>query len=254
MAPVATWLGQSGFLFECGDLRILVDPFFSDHEGRAYPPPSLDDVGARCDWLLATHEHVDHLDVASLPAIAARSPGLAVIAPEPLAAMVSEAVPDVPFTGARPGDRIELPGAGSVEVVPAVHGVQPADGYSADPRFVGYLLELDGVRVYHAGDTIATAALLEGLAGMDVDVALLPINGRNFFRERDGLVGNLDFREAVALARHVGATTLVPIHWDLFAANGERPGAAVDEAAESGAALHVVTLCRGLPWIPAVAR
>ena len=255
VAPVVTWLGQSGFRFDCGGRRILVDPFFADHEARAYPPPPLDVHGAGVDWLLVTHEHLDHLDRASLPRIAERSPDLAVVAPEPLRAMVAE-LADVPFHGVRPGDSLELPGAGSARAVPAIHGVEVADAYGDGgdpPRFVGFVLELDGVAFYHAGDTIVTDAVRDGLAGLRVDVALLPVNGRTYFREQQELVGNMGFRDAVALAAELGAETLVPTHWDLFPGNSERPGAAADEAWATGAPLHVLTLSRERPWAAAPA-
>jgi L-ascorbate 6-phosphate lactonase len=247
MPPRVTWLGQSGFLFEAVGRRILVDPFFSDHEGRAYPPPPIDELGARCDWLFATHEHLDHLDGAALPEIVRRSEGIRVVVPEPVAAQVRGVVPDA--VTVKPGERVELEGVGAVTVVPAVHALEPADGYSADPRFVGYVFELDGVAIYHAGDTIVTDELLDALSGIRVDVALLPINGRTYFRERDGLAGNTDFRDAVALARHIGARLLVPIHWDGFATNSERPGTAVDEAVATDAPFHVLVLRRGIPWV-----
>ena len=81
----------------------------------------------------------------------------------------------------RPGDRLDLPGGGALRVVPAVHAVHPRDGYSEGgdpPRFVGYVLEVDGVAIYHGGDTIADDRVLAGLDGVRVDVALLPVNGR----------------------------------------------------------------------------
>jgi L-ascorbate 6-phosphate lactonase len=250
MPPVVTWLGQAGFRFDVGERRILVDPFFGEHEARLYPPPALDEHGTGVDWLLVTHEHLDHLDPYSLREVAARSETLTIVAPAPLEPLVREACPEAEFTGVARGDRLELPGAGSLTVVPAVHGLEPADGYADDPRFVGYVLELDGVSVYHAGDTIATESLLAALSPLRIDVALLPVNGRGYFRERAGLVGNLDAREAVALATEVGASVLVPIHWDLFAGNTESPGRVVDAADEAGAPLHVVTLRRGVPWAP----
>lgn len=246
MTPVLTWLGQAGFLIETGGARLLVDPFFSEHEGRLYPPLSIDEYGSRIDRLLITHEHMDHLDRESLGEIAQRSPGVGVIAPEPLREMVA----GLPFEGVRPGDRVSVPGA-TVRVVPAVHALHPRDGYSTggDPaRFVGYVIEADGVAIYHAGDTIADQVVLDGLADVRVDVALLPVNGRTFFRERRDLAGNLGARDAVALAVHCGAQILVPIHWDLFEGNTERPGAAADVADEAGAQLHVFTLSRGRPW------
>jgi L-ascorbate 6-phosphate lactonase len=250
MALVVTWLGQASFRFDVGERRILVDPFFAEHEDRLYPPDSVDEHGAGVDWLLVTHEHIDHLDPYSLREVAARSPSLTILAPAPLEAMVREAAPDATFTGVDRGDRVELPGAGSCTVVPAIHGRTVADGYPDDPAFVGYVLELDGTSLYHAGDTIVTDGLVAALKPLRVDVALLPVNGRTYYRERDELVGNMGTRDAVALATEIGATILVPIHWDLFRGNTEAPGRAVDDAAAGGAPLHVLILRRGVPWAP----
>ena len=248
MPPVVTWLGQAGFKFEAAGRRILVDPFFSEHEGRRYPPPPVD---GGVDWLLVTHEHLDHLDPPSLRAVAERSPGLTVVAPAPLEATVRDAAPDAAFVGVARGDRVPLGQAASATVVPAVHALHPRDGYSDDPRFVGYVLELDGVAIYHAGDTLVTDAVVAALEALAVDVALLPVNGRTYFREANDLAGNMDARDAVALATRIGATVLVPVHWDLFEGNTEHPGRAADEAAETDAPLHVLTLRRGLPWTAA---
>jgi L-ascorbate metabolism protein UlaG (beta-lactamase superfamily) len=243
MTPVLTWLGQASFLIEAAGARLLIDPFFSEHDKRRSPQPPADVFGTGIDRVLVTHEHLDHLDPASIGAVAERSPGVEVIAPAPLAHMIE----GVPFHGVKPGERLELPG-GAARVVPAIHAVHPADGYSADPRFAGYVLELEGLAIYHGGDTIGGDALLEGLEGVTVDVALLPVNGRTYFRERRDLAGNLDARDAVALAAHIGARVLVPIHWDLLEGNTERAGAAADAAAEAGLPVHVMTLSRELPW------
>jgi L-ascorbate 6-phosphate lactonase len=247
VTAVLTWLGQAGFLIETGGARLLVDPFFAEHEARTVPPPPVDAYCAGIDRVLITHEHLDHLDPESLAAVAERSPDAEVIAPEPLREQVS----GLPFHGVRPGDRLELPGGGTVRAVPAIHGLHPEDGYSEGgdpPRFVGYVLDCDGVAILHAGDTIADERVIAGLDGVTVDVALLPVNGRTYFREREDLVGNLGPRDAVALAAHLGASILVPIHWDLMAGNTERAGAAADAAAEAGAPVHVMTLSRERPW------
>jgi L-ascorbate metabolism protein UlaG (beta-lactamase superfamily) len=252
VAPRVTWLGQAGFLFEARGIRVLVDPFLSDHEARVYPPPPVDEVGTGCDWVFVTHEHLDHLDRDGLPGIADRSPGLRAAAPAPIADEVRAVLPDTDVVAVDRGDVVDLGDAGSARVVPAVHALTPADGYSDDPRFVGYVFELDGVSIYHAGDTLVTDALLEGLRDVPVDIALVPVNGRTYFRERMDLAGNSDARDAVALAEQLGASVLVPIHWDLFAQNSERPGAAADEAWAAGAVLHVLVLRRLVPWIAAV--
>ena len=244
MSVVVTWLGQASFRFDVGERRILVDPFFAEHKARLYPPLPVDgDV----DWLLVTHPHIDHLDPYSIREVAARSPGLTVVAPAPLEAMVRDAA-DVEFVGVDRGDRVELPGAGAVTVVPAIHGMTVADSYPDDPRFVGYVLELDGTRFYHAGDTIVTDSLRAALDPLRVDVALLPVNGRTYYRELEGLVGNMGTRDAVILATEIGASILVPYHWDLFRGNTESPGRVVDDAVEAEAPLHVLTLRRGVPW------
>jgi L-ascorbate 6-phosphate lactonase len=250
MRLVVTWLGQAGFRFEVGERRILVDPFFAEHDARTYAPPPPDELGAGVDWLLVTHEHIDHLDPYSLREVAARGDDLTIVAPAPLEPLVREAVPDAAFTGVERGDRLDLPGAGSVTVVPAIHGRTVAHGYPDDPAFVGYVLDLEGTSAYHAGDTIVTDSLVAALAPLDIDVALLPVNGRTYFRERDELVGNMGPRDAVALATEIGATILVPYHWDLMRGNTERPGRVVDDAVEVDAPLHVVTLRRGVPWAP----
>jgi L-ascorbate 6-phosphate lactonase len=247
MGVVVTWLGQASFRFEVGGRRILVDPFFAEHAARLYPPLSIDEFGTGIDWLLVSHEHIDHLDPYSLREVAARSPDLTVIAPAPLESMVREAT-DAEFVGVDRGDRIELGRAGAATVVPAIHGVTVADGYPDDPAFVGYVLELDGTSLYHAGDTIVTDGLRAALAPLAVDVALLPVNGRTHYREAEGLVGNMGTRDAVALATEIGATVLVPYHWDLFRGNTEWPGRVVDDAVEAEAPLHVLTLRRGVPW------
>ena len=247
MALVVTWLGQASFRFDVGDRRILVDPFFAEHEARRYPPLSVDEHGSGVDWLLVTHEHIDHLDPYSLREVAARSDGLTVVAPAPLEAQVREAT-DAAFVGVDRGDRVELPGAGAVTVVPAIHGREVSHGYPDDPAFVGYVLELGGTSLYHAGDTIVTDSLRAALAPLRIDVALLPVNGRTHYREAEGLVGNMGTRDAVALATAVGASILVPYHWDLFKGNTEWPGRVVDDAVEAEAPFHVLTLRRGVPW------
>jgi L-ascorbate 6-phosphate lactonase len=73
------------------------------------------------------------------------------------------------------------------------------------------------------------------------------VNGRDFYREKLGLVGNMDAREAVQFAVEIGARVLVPMHWDLFTANTVRPASVVDEAMSFGPALHVVVPARYVP-------
>jgi L-ascorbate metabolism protein UlaG (beta-lactamase superfamily) len=52
-----------------------------------------------------------------------------------------------------------------------------------------------------------------------IEIAVLPVNERNYYRDRRGIVGNMSIREAFGLAEEIGARTLVPVHWDMFAPN-----------------------------------
>src|SRR2546421_10599523 len=88
--------------------------------------------------------------------------------------------------------------------------------------FLGYILEIGGVRIYHAGDTVIYEGLVERLRELEIDIAFLPINGRNYFREQRDIVGNMDEREAADLASAAGVKLLVPIHYEMFAANQGR--------------------------------
>ena len=108
------------------------------------------------------------------------------------------------------------------------------------PRFVGYVLDAEP-RIYHAGDTIVTDELTAALKPLHVGVALLPINGRDPERESRGIVGNMDAAEAAELALDLGASRLVPYHWDGFRGNTVPPGTVVDAAAGR---LHVVVPAR----------
>ena len=244
-----TWLGQAGFRIEIDGRSLLVDPWLSPHEDRAIPIPPLPLAVEGVDWLLVTHEHLDHLDLPLLPELLAASPDVRVVLPEPVVPLLEGIVRPDRIRAVQPGDVVDLDGL-PVHVVPAYHGVTLEDAYGdgsavgGRPRFVGYVLE-SSPRIYHAGDTVLREELVDALAGLDVEVALLPINGRDAEREARGLVGNLDAAEAVQLALGVGASTLVPYHWDGFVGNTAAPGEAADLA---GARLHVLVPARFAPF------
>jgi L-ascorbate 6-phosphate lactonase len=244
-----TWLGQAGFLVETEGLRILIDPFLSGHEARLFAPPPVEPYVEGIDWLLVTHEHLDHLDVDLLPVVAAHSPDLTVVLPTPIVEQAACLHPGLRVIGVQPGDVRPLSPTVALLVLPAWHGVEMADAYSqgrgedGNVRFVGFLIQAPGIGLYHSGDTLVTDELRAALAGHAIDVALLPVNGRDYYREGMGLIGNMDAREAVHLAEEIGVRVLVPMHWDLFNRNTVRPGDVVDAAAgDSG--LHVLVPSR----------
>ncbi len=228
------WLGQSGFrLRDLDSGRILfIDPFLSEYEGRIYPAPITPDALAPADIVLCTHEHDDHLDRPALQAaIAQPGSSFTLLVPQPIVDQALElGMPPQRVVGAQPDDPIEFAEV-HILPVPARHGVNASDAYTFGEelskglvRYLGYVLTLGGVRIYHAGDTLPYEGQVERLRALQPDLALLPINGRDFYRETEkNIVGNMDPREAMHLAVESGAKVLVPIHWDLLAFNRGYP-------------------------------
>jgi L-ascorbate metabolism protein UlaG (beta-lactamase superfamily) len=100
-------------------------------------------------------------------------------------------------------------------------------------RWFGYLIEWNGIRFFHAGDTIIHPGYVEMLKGLPkIDVAMLPINGRDWIREVVvGATGNLLPAEAAYLSREVGWDVLIVGHNDLYP-NNTIPFAEITSALE----------------------
>jgi L-ascorbate 6-phosphate lactonase len=209
-----TWIGQAGFLLRTPATRLAVDPFLSDHPDRRFPSPvGVDDL-AGTELVLATHEHLDHLDSPALVALLERDDRTRVVVPAPVVPVATEAgLPGDRLVAARPGEPVAA-GDVTVHPVPALHGVHVADAYThglpgdgGQVRYLGYVLETPAGRLYHAGDTVRWPGQAELLRGLGVEVALLPINGRDARRE------------ALELARDAAVPTFVPMHYDLMEGN-----------------------------------
>jgi L-ascorbate 6-phosphate lactonase len=252
----ASWLGQAGFILRTRDTTVMIDPFLSPYEGRKYETALPPVQATGIDLVLCTHEHVDHFDADSAPAIAKASPQAVFVVPSPIVDMVTEAgIAADRVVGVQPGDPSELAGV-SVRAVPAMHGVTMEDAYGFGEqlsdgaiRFVGYVVDAGGVRLYHAGDTIHHAGMEDTLRELGIDVAMLPINGRDAEREARGIVGNLSEREAAWLAASIGAGTVVPMHYDLFARNRGYPEWLVQSVSRDHPGPHVMVPARETPFV-----
>jgi L-ascorbate metabolism protein UlaG (beta-lactamase superfamily) len=252
-----SWLGQAGFAVAAGGTVALVDPFLSPYRGRAYESALAPAEATGIDLVLVTHEHVDHFDAEAAPTIAAASPGAVFVVPAPIVDMVTEVgVPQDRVVGVQPGDRLDLAGI-AIHPVPARHGVTMDDAYGFGEelsgglvRFLGYVVDAGGVRLYHAGDTIHYAGMETRLADMQIDLAMLPINGRDPEREARNIVGNLNEREAAWLAREIRADLLVPMHYDVFARNRGYPALLVHsiERDHPGVPIYVPTRDRAFVY------
>ncbi|GAE05759.1 hypothetical protein JCM10914_1880 [Paenibacillus sp. JCM 10914] len=119
-----------------------------------------------------------------------------------------------------------------VMAIPAAHEVLD-EHEELGHRYVGYLIEIEGVLLYHAGDTVVYPGLVERLQAYAIDIGMVPINGGDAFRRKDGIVGNMGFREAAELAAAAGFDLTIPMHYDIFPWNGEKPGYFIDYCYEN---------------------
>ena len=251
-----SWFGQASFVVRGEGVTALFDPFLSPYPGRLHESPFAAAEARGVDVVFCSHEHVDHFDVEAVKGIASASPGAVFVLPSPIVDMATEAgvAPDR-VVGLQPGMTVDVSGV-SIRAVHACHGVTMADAYGFGEslsdglvRFLGFVVEIGGVTVYHAGDTIHFEGMEETLGTLGIDVALLPINGRDAERQARGIVGNLDHREAAWLASRIDAGLLIPMHYDLFARNLGFPGALVETVGREYPDVSVLVPARDQPFI-----
>ena len=223
------WLGQSGFLVAWQGRHLLLDPYLSDSLTRKYAdtdkphvrmtelvvePSRLDVV----DAVTASHAHTDHLDPDTLRAL----PRVPIVAPAAHRSLVLERAGAEPL-GIDEGETVDVAGF-SITAVPAAHEAIERDD-AGRMLHLGYVVRCGPYALYHAGDTIPYDGQAERVRAVaDIDVALLPINGR--LPERR-VTGNLWGDEAAELAHAIGARLAVPMHFELFTFNTEPPDAFV---------------------------
>lgn len=177
------WLGHDSFVLQ-GSKTIVIDPFKAKGDYKA-------------DILLITHEHSDHLSDDDIRKFTSRS--TIVVAPKLCEGPLRPHSLEKKFV--EPGSKLELMGV-HVEAVPAYNFNkfrEPGKVFhpKADGR-VGYIVTLDGVRFYHAGDSDATPEM----KALDVDVALLPVSG-TYVMTAD---------EAAEAAQAMKAKVVIPMH------------------------------------------
>lgn len=188
-----TWFRQSAMRYAGEGLTIYIDPWGT----------TPDD--AKADLILITHAHFDHVQPHEIERLS--TPGTKLVAPVDVAKELSGDV-----TAVGPGESLEVAGV-RLQAVPAYNVAEERlDMHPKANDWVGYVLELDGRRYYHSGDTDA----LPELESLSTDVAMVPIGGTYTmdYREAAGLVKAMQPRLAVPM--HYGFVVCSPSHGDLF--------------------------------------
>ncbi|MEM2529609.1 MAG: metal-dependent hydrolase [Candidatus Bathyarchaeia archaeon] len=181
------WLGHSAFELAYRGARVYVDPFISNNP-RA--PIGVEEIRG-ADFILITHDHADHLGDAE--AIARRTGATIVAIPEVAGALGG----DLKKVQMNMGSMVDLGKGIRTAMVPAAHTANRGGP-------VGYVIEGDGISIYHAGDTalFGDMALIKRL--YSPDVALLPIGGHYVMGPKEAAVALTLLEPKVAIPMHYG--------------------------------------------------
>lgn len=172
------WLGHASFRIEADIGNIYIDPWEIKSPKEA-------------KIILVTHSHFDHCSKEDIARIS--QPSTQIVAP-----------PDCKTEIAKFGQFIEI-GPGEEKEISAVI-VKAVPAYNIGKNFhpkangwVGYILEIEGTKIYHSGDT----DLIPEMEGLGVDIALLPIGGTY----------TMNAEEAAEAASKIGAKIAIPMHY-----------------------------------------
>lgn len=195
---------------------------------REYDAPLEPEQLAGITAVLITHHHGDHLDLDTITRLHRVSPNTKFIVPAPHVRMLYDAgVTETAVIAACAGEKIRVCDDATVLPVAAAHTDYETDA-EGHHLYLGYVVNLGGVCIYHSGDTVVTDELVDSLSHERPDVAILPINGEDYARTKREIAGNMGMREAVDFALSMHADLLLPNHYDMFPNNRENPAFLVD--------------------------
>lgn len=169
------WLGHASFKLDADGKLIYFDPWKVKKD--------------KANLILITHSHFDHLSLDDVRRIQTKD--TVIVATRDSASKLSG---DVRIISS--GDNIEIEGVG-IETVPSYN-----IGKNYHPKtsgWVGYIVTVDGMRIYHAGDTDA----IEEMKKLSVDIALLPVGGTY----------TMTADEAAEIANVLRPKIAIPMHW-----------------------------------------
>jgi L-ascorbate metabolism protein UlaG (beta-lactamase superfamily) len=219
-----TMVGHATLLIQAAGLNVLTDPLWSDRAspvsfagpGRVTPPGIAFADLPPIHVVLLSHNHYDHLDVATLRRLHADHRPL-IVTPLGNDAIVRKAIPEARIVTGDWGDRLPLEDNAEVHIVPAYHWSARGMGDRRMALWGGFMLRTAAGLVYFAGDTgYGDGAIFRTMRERygPVDVALLPIGAyapRWFMAAQ-----HTDPDEAVRIMADLEARHAIGIHWGSF--------------------------------------
>ena len=171
------WLGHATFMIKGNGKTIYFDPFVL--------PPSPE----KADLILITHDHYDHCDSSKVNMI--KKPDTVIITTQNASRKLSGNVRTV-----KAGDTLTEKGI-SIQAVPAYNSSKP---FHPKGSGVGFVIDINGTKVYHAGDT----DFIPEMSGIKTDIALLPIGGTYTMDEEDAVKAVLSIKPKIVIPMHYG--------------------------------------------------
>ncbi|MBR5555653.1 metal-dependent hydrolase [bacterium] len=186
------YLGHSAFQFKVGERSILVDPFVKQNDKYDWHAENITDI-------FVTHGHADHVgDTIEI----AREKGSTVSAVVELADYFARE--GLTTNRVNFGSWLNYPWGRAI-FVPAFHSNSLPDGGHAG-QAAGIIFDIEGVRIYHAGDTALTSEMKLIKELYHPTIAMLPIGGHY----------TMDIGHAAVAAEWLGARTVIPMHYNTF--------------------------------------
>ena len=198
-----TWLGQAGLLFETNGKTIIIDPYLSDSVAQIEPhnkrrvPVEEKFLKLKPDYIVLTHNHLDHTDPETLKYYLSADSKVCVLASYNAWQNVRKLFGGLQnnYVMFNKGTRW-AEGELQFEAVYAEH---------SDDAAIGVILRADGKVYYITGDTLYNTKVFEDLPD-DIDYIFLPVNGKG---------NNMNMTDGKAFCEKIGATA-IPLHCGLF--------------------------------------
>ncbi len=203
MGMKVTWLGHAAFLIE-GSKKVVIDPFLSGNPSCPLKPQDL-----HVDVVAVTHGHGDHLGDAAEISTQCNAPVICIH--ELSRYLFTQGVNAI---GMNIGGTAEVRGV-KFTMVNAVHSadVEENGRLISTGCSAGFVVEMDGVRIYHTGDTdVFTDMQLIGEL-YSPDIMLLPI----------GDWYTMGIKGAVKALEFIRPELAIPMHYNTFPAIKQDP-------------------------------
>lgn len=180
------WLGHDSFRIEAEGVVIYIDPY-------RLPAGDL----PKADLVLVTHHHGDHCSPEDVARVQSTETIILTI-PEAAANLKGD------ILKVKPNEKHQVKGI-TVETIPAYNTNKfrsPGNPFHPkEAQHVGFVLTLEGLRLYHTGDSDH----IPEMAGTHADIALLPVSGTYVMTAEEAAKAAAEIKPQIAIPMHVGA-------------------------------------------------